>query len=453
MVNKSRLFTVIISLLFFLSTLQSCQKSFFDEDIEDTNTPEIVETAKLWFYSNVKNPSKEHELNLNNLKVEWNKYVLTKNNAGQTIVTAPISNYNKNIEHYTELSFMINHEKQSFGLVKLYIGDLRKDFVQLYLYTIDGKLFKKGIYNTKSKTFRIESLQNKISNNSKKKSSLNPKLVASLRLECPSGLVFNPTINVCDFPKNVLDDWKSPFYWKYIYDDGSYDYGPAINEIDEVIVPPPSNSNGSFPSTGGGRPFPPGNGNISPTSGGGIPVSPGNGELPSDAQQRIESDNQPNSTPWRNLGIDIFSKLNKITPLYILNEYGDEVPNPDAYNCHYYSFQLLNPDDSQFSPAWPYWANIPNTSGYVRLEQGSLIQVNDRIIYFTIDSKGKYGVSHSGIVIEVINGYATKVSSKMGEYEIIEHHPRDIPAIYGLMQPFIYHNETNKPTRVYYRRK
>jgi hypothetical protein len=33
------------------------------------------------------------------------------------------------------------------------------------------------------------------------------------------------------------------------------------------------------------------------------------------------------------------------------------------------------------------------------------------------------------------DGYATKMSSKMGDYDVMEHHPRDIPESYGTSAP------------------
>lgn len=44
------------------------------------------------------------------------------------------------------------------------------------------------------------------------------------------------------------------------------------------------------------------------------------------------------------------------------------------------------------------------------------------------DDNGNPECTHSDTVVESdANGFATKVSSKIGMYEIIEHHPRDIP--------------------------
>lgn len=58
-------------------------------------------------------------------------------------------------------------------------------------------------------------------------------------------------------------------------------------------------------------------------------------------------------------------------------------------------------------------------------------------MYFTANSGATRDEwLHSGIVVEVdSDGYATKISSKMGEYDVIEHHPRDIPEQYGSSAP------------------
>lgn len=169
----------------------------------------------------------------------------------------------------------------------------------------------------------------------------------------------------------------------------------------------------------------------------------------------IVRDKTPQSYHWRtlfNLNPDPASFLTKTTPQYITVN-GIEVPNPDAFNCHYHTFGSIHPNDSGFDPNFPKWATIPDTRGYSEVPIGSPIQVGDRVIYFSIGSNGNYGVTHSGIVIEVdTEGYATKISSKMGEYEIIEHHPRDIPTSYGDTDPSINHNGAEKPTRRYFRK-
>jgi len=66
------------------------------------------------------------------------------------------------------------------------------------------------------------------------------------------------------------------------------------------------------------------------------------------------------------------------------------------------------------------------------------IQVGDRISYHVPNSSGDGADwTHSAIVTEVdSDGFATKVSSKLGAfYQIIEHHPRDISPNYGSNAP------------------
>lgn len=168
----------------------------------------------------------------------------------------------------------------------------------------------------------------------------------------------------------------------------------------------------------------------------------------------IVRDKAPESYPWRTLfnsNPDHSSFLTLTTPQYITVN-GIEVPNPDAFNCHYHTFGSIHPNDLGFDPNFPKWATILDTRGYSEVPIGSPINVGDRVIYFSIGFNGNYGVTHSGIVVEVdIEGYATKIRSKMGEYEIIEHHPRDIPPGYGSTDPSINHNDEEKPTRRYFR--
>ncbi len=166
----------------------------------------------------------------------------------------------------------------------------------------------------------------------------------------------------------------------------------------------------------------------------------------------IVRDKEPLSYPWKTLFEQnhYSTFLNNITPFFIeIN--GNQVPNPDAYNCHFYSFGSVHPNDPGYDPQWPKWATIPNNIGYTEVPSNLPLQAGDRIIYFDVVN-GLYGVTHSGIVIEIDNdGNATKISSKMGEYEIIEHHPRDIPEEHGSTEPSIYHDGEIKPTRRYFR--
>ena len=74
-------------------------------------------------------------------------------------------------------------------------------------------------------------------------------------------------------------------------------------------------------------------------------------------------------------------------------------------------------------------------------------------MYFGAPSGVPGGWLHSGIVTAVDGqGYATEISSKMGEFEIITHHPRDIPEEYGGTDPTYEHDGIAYPSRVYYRK-
>lgn len=64
-----------------------------------------------------------------------------------------------------------------------------------------------------------------------------------------------------------------------------------------------------------------------------------------------------------------------------------------------------------------------------------------------------HGLLHSGKVVGVdANGYANEISSKMGTYEIITHHPRDVPTSYGSTSPTYNYNGTTYKSREYYRK-
>lgn len=86
------------------------------------------------------------------------------------------------------------------------------------------------------------------------------------------------------------------------------------------------------------------------------------------------------------------------------------------------------------------------------LKKLNVIKVGDRD-YKNTNNQIEW--THSAIVTEVDSeGYATKISSKMGPYyEIIEHHPRDIPAFYGSNQASFLPNGKTEPSRIYWRKK
>lgn len=74
-----------------------------------------------------------------------------------------------------------------------------------------------------------------------------------------------------------------------------------------------------------------------------------------------------------------------------------------------------------------------------------LVFTNGELNFYTVSIKmyngpnwngTGHGMTHSGKVIAVDgSGSATMISSKMGEYNVISHHPRDIPVSYGPTEP------------------
>jgi|GEM_PF-1516191 len=174
-------------------------------------------------------------------------------------------------------------------------------------------------------------------------------------------------------------------------------------------------------------------------------------------QNYLPRDKAPQTTPRRNSftaadGSADFSSLTETTPRFLYNN-GQQTANVEAFNCHYYAwyglqYATLVDDDN---PKWVYNIRI-NTSTDFDLVTGP-VHVGDRITYYQ-NYQGKLDFTHSAIVVQVDqDGYATKASSKMGTYEIIEHHPRDVPAAYGLTDPSFQINGTTFPSRIYWRKK
>lgn len=169
-------------------------------------------------------------------------------------------------------------------------------------------------------------------------------------------------------------------------------------------------------------------------------------------QNNLPRDKEPASYNWRNklAGEDFSTYLTETTPFYFWNNDVKTV-NPEAYNCHYYAFGIESAklvDDEH--PKWVYALDLSKWDEVI-----GPIHVGDRVLYFAPkDSTTKNGYTHSGIVTEVdADGYATKISSKMGTYQIIEHHPRDIPPLLGSSaQTFTYLGSTFR-SRIYFRKK
>lgn len=173
-------------------------------------------------------------------------------------------------------------------------------------------------------------------------------------------------------------------------------------------------------------------------------------------QNYVPRDREPVSYFWRTRlsdtnGSDNFENhLTETTPKYTYPN-GQPTINTDAYNCHYHAFGSefaaeVDPDH----PKWVIKITLPAKKWEVVTGN---IQVGDRVLYFG-NQNGEVLLSHSGIVTEVdVDGYATKISSKMGTHEIIEHHPRDIPVSYGVTAPNFTINGQSHPSRLYWRRK
>lgn len=163
-------------------------------------------------------------------------------------------------------------------------------------------------------------------------------------------------------------------------------------------------------------------------------------------------DREPTSYYWRpKLQEGTWDNyLTESTPLYFYPN-GQKIINLAAYNCHYYAFGLENA--TKVDDEHPKWVIDLSLKGWEEVTGD--VKVGDRIVYYQ-DYKGDKDWTHSGIVIGVsTDGYATKISSKMGTYEIIEHHPRDIPKSYGSNEPTFLLGEKRvvAPSRVYYRKK
>ncbi|WP_410222268.1 hypothetical protein [Pedobacter sp.] len=173
-------------------------------------------------------------------------------------------------------------------------------------------------------------------------------------------------------------------------------------------------------------------------------------------QNYIPRDREPTSYNWRSklTTSDFSNYLTETTPLWIENN-GIEVRNIEAFNCHYYAFGPVYATATL--EHYPKWVTEMQLTSKNWNQVTGNVQVGDRVTYYK-NTNGQVEWVHSAIVIEVdTDGYATKVSSKMGTYQILEHHPRDIPPSYGIPDPTFTVNvgtgTATYPSRIYWRKK
>ena len=169
-------------------------------------------------------------------------------------------------------------------------------------------------------------------------------------------------------------------------------------------------------------------------------------DFQSSQETYIPRDREPASYYWR-------PKLKKIEDFHVyLTFVPDDTDPKDIYNCYYHAFgEIPNATTEPGSPK--YMTEFVLPASWIRVTGN--IQVGDRIGYYMPNANGSGPAwTHAGVVIEVDSeGYATKISSKMGAYyEIIEHHPRDIPESYGSNEPSFIVNGKTEPYRIYWRK-
>ena len=95
------------------------------------------------------------------------------------------------------------------------------------------------------------------------------------------------------------------------------------------------------------------------------------------------------------------------------------------YNCHGYTFHIKE--------GWPKsWTDDPETV----LKEGHYVEIPKKFSHHwdscdvVVYRKGNGAITHSGHVIEVVNGKITKMRSKWGFGPLVEHTPEDVPAKY-----------------------
>lgn len=194
-----------------------------------------------------------------------------------------------------------------------------------------------------------------------------------------------------------------------------------------------------------------------PTDGGGS----GGGWTTTPIQTATNTDKEPASYYWRSkLDEDFSIYLQLTTPLVKTIDLGGgmavDQSNPDAYNCHYYTFSKTDKSaitETLASDGNPLWVVSINIKDANFIQVTSNVKVGDIVLY-QAPYNGGAGLSHSGIVSGVDGqGFATEITSKMGEYEIITHHPRDVPSSYGPTSPTFQSGGQTYLSRIYYRRR
>gem|GEM_PF-2473111 len=407
-------------ILILLICLAGCQKDNFsiEESLKKQQEEQLIQAAKKWYDVNSLSKGGDKDIDLALYAPDWSTSQITENFNGVDILNVQIRPKNdaNNEIGYAEVSVMLYGDDNPYGVIKTYEGNPFVETTAFRMFRGTGEEIVTGEYYKPSLGIR------------------------KAKMSGGAGCSPNPGGSDPNRPQSGAGDGPCN-------DDGS---DPTIDggTIPEVIVPPPPGSNPGNPGTN--IPFP-----SFPTG----PGTVGGGTNPPQTGQTSKTDKEPTAYVWRDKLYKGFEGILKhVTPQFVEGPDGELISNSEAYNCHYHAIAEKDPaaiTGTLEDMGMPKWVTDVNLKNWDKVS--SDVKIGDIVIYNGVSSSRSgpiHGWKHSAVVTKVDSeGYAIEVSSKMGEYEVIKHHPRDIPPAYGDTGSTYTFEGKTYPSREYYRKK
>ncbi|MCL7986761.1 hypothetical protein M8998_02285 [Sphingobacterium sp. lm-10] len=137
-----------ISILFLLTgtLFNSCRKESDWNPEENPTEESVLATAKAWYRSVAAHADTTGNLDVRQLRPDWDRYMLDTNSAGRPWLSVPLKGNPDSTAYLTELSLVIDHAGEVQGIIKEYGGNPYAGNTSLTIYTVDGKAFLRGMY-------------------------------------------------------------------------------------------------------------------------------------------------------------------------------------------------------------------------------------------------------------------------------------------------------------------
>jgi len=146
-------------------SFNSCQKEEslpLDTQQEEQNeTFVLVQKAKDWFDLKSLQVASESniDLNLNDYKPDWNAFAIDTNSTGDRVINISLVKDKKSQSDsafYTQMSIVLNKANVASGVIKEYVDNPYQGESEIRLYTGNGKLLAKGVYQSRTGKMKLK---------------------------------------------------------------------------------------------------------------------------------------------------------------------------------------------------------------------------------------------------------------------------------------------------------